>query len=196
MAKFVYVFRGGAVLQKGLSATGLQDHLKLWGAWMGELAKQGHQPAGQRVQLSGRTIRGKSKVVTDGPYAELKDLITGHLAIEAASLDVATELARQCPIFLFDGSVEDVGVHLTPERRLRTAAEEPDGRKRLSCELLHEAKEPRAVGSNTLHHGAHEVGSTRRHRQFGESGANLLVVDRRSLPRQPGSEERSMSTRR
>ena len=42
----------------------------------------------------------------DGPYAELKDLITGHLAIEAASLDVATELARQCPIFLFDGSVE------------------------------------------------------------------------------------------
>jgi hypothetical protein len=106
MAKFVYVFRGGAVLQKGLSATGLQDHLKLWGAWMGELAKQGHQPAGQRVQLVGRTIRGKSKVVTDGPYAELKDMITGHLAIEAESLDVATELARQCPIFLFDGSVE------------------------------------------------------------------------------------------
>src|ERR1700730_11538852 len=106
MAKFVYVFRGGAVLQKGLSATGLQDHLKLWGAWMGELAKQGHQPAGQRVQPRGRTIRGKSKVVTDGPYAELKDLVTGHLAIEAASLDVATELARECPIFLFDGSVE------------------------------------------------------------------------------------------
>jgi hypothetical protein len=106
MAKFVYVFRGGAVVEKGLSATALQDHLKLWGAWMGELAKQGHQPAGSRLQHSGRTIRGKSKVVTDGPYAELKDLITGSLAIEAASLEVATELARECPIYLFDGSVE------------------------------------------------------------------------------------------
>jgi hypothetical protein len=54
----------------------------------------------------GRTIRGKSKVVTDGPYAELKDLVTGNLAIEAASLDAAAELALGCPIFKYDGSVE------------------------------------------------------------------------------------------
>jgi hypothetical protein len=106
MAKFIYVFRGGAFVQKGLSATALQDNLKLWGAWMGELAKQGHEPAGAAVQHDGRTIRGKTKVVTDGPYAELKDLVTGSLAIEAASLDVAAELALGCPIYLYDGSVE------------------------------------------------------------------------------------------
>ncbi len=106
MAKFIYVFRGGAFLEKGLSATAMQDHLKLWGAWMGELAKQGHQPAGHAVQHEGRTIRGKNKVVTDGPYAELKDLVTGSLAIEAESLDIAAELAKGCPIYLFDGSVE------------------------------------------------------------------------------------------
>jgi len=35
----------------------------------GELAKQGHQPAGEAVHEGGRTIRGKNKVVTDGPYA-------------------------------------------------------------------------------------------------------------------------------
>jgi hypothetical protein len=106
MSKFIYVFRGGAFVEKGLSATALQDHLKLWSAWMGELAKQGHQPAGHPVQHEGRTIRGKSKVVTDGPYAELKDLVTGNLAIEAASLDIAGELALGCPIFVYDGSVE------------------------------------------------------------------------------------------
>jgi hypothetical protein len=105
MAKFIYVFRGGAFLQ-GLSAAAMQDHLKLWGAWMGELAKQGHQPAGDPVQREGRTIRGKSKVVTDGPYAELKDLVTGNLAIEAASLDEAANLALGCPIYIYDGSVE------------------------------------------------------------------------------------------
>jgi hypothetical protein len=106
MAKFVYVFRGGAFLEKGLSASALQDHLKLWGAWMGELARQGHQPAGQAVQRDGRTIRGKGRVVTDGPYAELKDLVTGSLLIEAESLDAAAELAKGCPIYIFDGSVE------------------------------------------------------------------------------------------
>jgi hypothetical protein len=106
MSKFIYVFRGGAFVEKGLSATALQDHLKLWGAWMGELAKQGYQPAGQAVQHDGRTIRGKTKVVTDGPYAELKDLVTGSLAIEAASLDAASKLALDCPIYIYDGSVE------------------------------------------------------------------------------------------
>jgi hypothetical protein len=84
----------------------MQDHLKEWGAWIGELAKQGHQPAGHPVQLEGRTVRGKSKVVTDGPYAELKDLVTGNLAIEAASLDAAAELALGCPILQYEGSVE------------------------------------------------------------------------------------------
>jgi hypothetical protein len=106
MAKFIFVFRGGAFVAKGLSATAMQDHLKLWGAWMGELAKQGHQPAGEAVQESGRTIRGKQKIVTDGPYAELKDLVTGNLAVEAASLDEAAKLALGCPIYIYDGSVE------------------------------------------------------------------------------------------
>jgi hypothetical protein len=106
MAKFIYVFRGGAFLEKGLSATAMQDHLKLWGTWMGELAKQGHKPAGEAVHEGGRTIRGKNKVVSDGPYAELKDLVTGNLAIEAASLDEAARLAMGCPIYIYDGSVE------------------------------------------------------------------------------------------
>ena len=106
MAKFMYVFRGGAFVEKGLSAGVLQDHLKLWSAWIGELAAQGHQPGGHPVQAGGRTIRGKSKAVTDGPYAELKDLVTGNLVIDVASLEVAAELALGCPIFAFDGSVE------------------------------------------------------------------------------------------
>jgi len=106
MAKFMYVFRGGAFVEKGLSPTALQEHLKLWTGWVGELAKKGHHLGGNPVAPGGRTIRGKSKVVTDGPYAELKDLVTGNLLIEAASLEVATDIAKGCPIYLFDGSVE------------------------------------------------------------------------------------------
>jgi hypothetical protein len=106
MAKYMYVFRGGAFVEKNLSPTALQEHLKLWTSWTGELAKTGHLQGGNPVLPGGRTIRGKSKAVTDGPYAELKDLVTGNLVIESTSLDAATELAKGCPIFLFDGSVE------------------------------------------------------------------------------------------
>lgn len=106
MAKFIYVFRGGAFVQKGLSPTEMQAHLQKWGSWVGQLAKEGKHLGGDPVQSSGRTIRGKSKSVTDGPYAELKDLVTGHLVIQVASLDEATRLAMDCPIYEFDGSVE------------------------------------------------------------------------------------------
>ena len=42
----------------------------------------------------------------DGPFAEAKDLVTGVLFVQADSLDAAVALARDCPIFLYDGSVE------------------------------------------------------------------------------------------
>jgi hypothetical protein len=45
-------------------------------------------------------------VVTDGPYAESKDLVTGSMIIEAASLEDAIEVARTCPTYEFEGSVE------------------------------------------------------------------------------------------
>ena len=106
MAKFMYVFRGGAMATKGLSPNDMQEHFQLWRTWVGEMAKQGHQPSGNPVQAGGRTLRGKGKLVTDGPYAELKDLVTGNLVVDVASLDVATELARGCPTFIYDGSVE------------------------------------------------------------------------------------------
>ena len=43
--------------------------------------------------------RGRERSLTDGPYAESKDLVTGNLVLEAASLEEAAELARDCPIF-------------------------------------------------------------------------------------------------
>lgn len=107
MAKFAYIFRGGARVTPGLSPTELQTHLKKWNDWVATLDPSGKHPAvGFPVQSEGKTLRGRERTLTDGPYAESKDLITGNLVVEAVSLEVAAELARGCPIFEFDGSVE------------------------------------------------------------------------------------------
>jgi hypothetical protein len=107
MAKFMYVFRGGAVATQGVSPTELQGHLAKWTAWLGALGQQGVLlPGGQRLQNTGRLLRGRDASVTDGPYAESKDLITGSIIVEVASLDLATEIARGCPIFEYEGSLE------------------------------------------------------------------------------------------
>jgi len=47
---------------------------------------------GARVQVRS----GKAKV-TDGPFAETKEIIGGYMLIDAATRDEAVELAQQCP---------------------------------------------------------------------------------------------------
>jgi hypothetical protein len=114
MAKFMFIFRGGGYATPGLlSPSELQAHLAKWNAWTDGLLAAGRLAAGHPLEypITGKTVRGKDKVVTDGPYAESKDLVSGVLLVDAASLEDAAELARGCPILDYDGSVE-----VRPER--------------------------------------------------------------------------------
>lgn len=106
MAKFMYIFRGGAFVTPGLSPSEMQAHLEKWYAWAGALAEQGRPGSGHPLHNEGKTIRGSDRVVTDGPFAESKDLVTGSFVLEADSLEEATELALGCPIFAMGGSLE------------------------------------------------------------------------------------------
>jgi hypothetical protein len=111
MAKFMFVFRGGGYASKGAppSPTELQAHLGRWNAWSESLMKAGKldNAAALSHPPTGKTVRGTAKTVTDGPYAETKDLVSGIVVVNAASIDEAAELARGCPILEHeDGSVE------------------------------------------------------------------------------------------
>jgi hypothetical protein len=108
MSKFMFIFRGGGiVVQPPPPPAEIGAHLAKWTAWVDGLTKAGH--TGDHLpplQNGGKTVRGASKTVTDGPYAELKDLVSGILVVAADSLEAAVELARGCPIYEYDGSVE------------------------------------------------------------------------------------------
>ena len=105
-AGYMLIFRGGAVSRDDVSPSVLQAHLKRWYAWADELARQGRGNVGTSLDNRGKAVRGPERVVTDGPYAESKDLVTGAMIIAAASLDDAVEVARRCPTYEFGGSVE------------------------------------------------------------------------------------------
>jgi hypothetical protein len=61
-----------------------------------------HPPSmGARVSFSG----GKPKV-TDGPFAEAKDLVGGYTIVEATDIAEAAEISKGCPIFERSGFVE------------------------------------------------------------------------------------------
>ncbi len=104
--KFMLIFRGGAVSRSDLSPRELQAHVAKWYTWSDELTRQGRHTAGTPLDNPGVTVRGHERMVTDGPYAESKDLVTGSMIIDAVSLEDALEVARTCPTYEFDGSVE------------------------------------------------------------------------------------------
>ena len=108
MAKYMMIFRGGMGAREDASASPdqMQAHMQKWFTWIGGLREQG-EVSGDPLQNGGATIRGSAKTVTDGPYAELKDLVSGFLIVDAASQDEANEKAKGCPIFDDEsGSVE------------------------------------------------------------------------------------------
>jgi hypothetical protein len=105
-AKYVLIFRGGAVSRDDVSPSVLQAHLGKWYSWADELAREGRNNVGTPLAGGGKAVRGHERIVTDGPYAESKDLVTGAMVIEAASLEDAVEVARRCPTYEFGGSVE------------------------------------------------------------------------------------------
>lgn len=107
MSKFLYLFRSQGQGFKPASPEEMERMMKAWMQWMDGLRETGNLvQTGERLQPTGKVLRGKAKSVTDGPYAETKDFVGGYLLVQARDLDEAVELAKGCPIFGIDGLVE------------------------------------------------------------------------------------------
>ena len=104
MTEFIYLYRGG---ERAESPAEGQKQMQLWMAWMKELGEKGHLKAiGSPLEKTGKLVSGKQKVVSDGPFAEAKDLIGGYTVVQAKDINQAVDLSKGCPIFLSNGAVE------------------------------------------------------------------------------------------
>lgn len=107
-----------------------QKMLAEMGKFNEELVKAGVMLAGEGLQASskGKRVRfeGAKRTITDGPFAETKELIAGFWLWQVRSMDEAVEWLKRAP---FDGGTEieirqvfeaaDFGANLTPELRER-----------------------------------------------------------------------------
>ena len=104
MSEFVFLYRGG---EGGRSPERAQQTMQKWMAWLKDLGAKGHiKDQGQPLERTGKLVKGRQKTVTDGPFAEAKDVVGGYTLIEARDLAHAVELSKGCPIFEVDGAVE------------------------------------------------------------------------------------------
>src|SRR5258708_35695950 len=89
MSEFVYLYRGG---NPNGTPQQMQAVMQKWVAWLKELGDKGHlKDPGHPLERTGKIVQGKGKPVTDGPFAETKDVVGGCTLVEAKDLCLAVE---------------------------------------------------------------------------------------------------------
>ena len=80
MSQFVYLYRGA---ERGKSPEKMQETMQKWMTWLKELGEKGHiKDIGQPLEHTGKLVKGKQKTVTDGPFAEAKDIVGGYTLVK------------------------------------------------------------------------------------------------------------------
>lgn len=95
MAKFVYIFVGGAP-QKGEE----EANMKAWGDWIAEFSGKGVYKSGLPFGWTKKTINSDSSV------ADSKSANSGYAVVEADSMDQAVEWAKGGPNQKYGGTTE------------------------------------------------------------------------------------------
>ena len=106
MKDYLYLFRGGDARRVQQSPEEMQSHMQKWGVWMQKLAETGNFISGLPLQKEGIVLEKWGEVVTDAPFAEGNEIVGGYLIVKADSLEQAGDLAKECPIFEHEGTVE------------------------------------------------------------------------------------------
>lgn len=104
MDKYMFLIRGGNT--KNLSPEDMQKHMQSWQSWMKGLAETGTLQDGLPLSLEGKVVRNSGEVVTDGPYAEGKEIVGGYIIVNADDEDKAVEISKSCPVFEYGGLLE------------------------------------------------------------------------------------------
>ena len=75
--------------------------------WVETLAETGNYLGGEPLWPEGRYVT-KNEVLSDGPFIEAKEGVSGFISITAESLEQAAALAQTCPLVMRDEMVIEV----------------------------------------------------------------------------------------
>ena len=106
MAQFMLLLRDTPERFNAYSAEDIQTILNKYRSWRESQGDRILQ--GKKLKYGeGRVMRKGSSmpVVTDGPFAESKEIMGGYFVVEANSYDAAVEIASTCPHIQF-GTIE------------------------------------------------------------------------------------------
>jgi hypothetical protein len=109
MGRYMLLLGGADLDKRSGNAELAQTMLAQYQAWVQSLARGGRLVGSYKLyDQVGTRLRVRGGEVVDGPFIETKEAIGGVFIIDAASLDEATALARDCPVLLLQNGYVEV----------------------------------------------------------------------------------------
>jgi hypothetical protein len=108
MPKFMLILHSQPGAWKDLSPDELQRKIEKYRAWSEKMHAGGRHVSSEKLAEEGgrlMSLRDGRLHVTDGPYAETKEVVGGYFVFRAAKYEEAIALTSDCP-FLEDGRIE------------------------------------------------------------------------------------------
>lgn len=86
----------------------IQTWMKQTMDWIGGIAAQNKFVSGTGLTFDGARVVNHNKIVTNGPFGDIKETIGGLIVVKAASADEAAEFAKGCPVLQGEGNTVEV----------------------------------------------------------------------------------------
>ena len=97
MEDFMFVVRGYDY--KDVTPEVMQKRMGAYQPWMEKMIQAGRYKSGGPLEPgSGRLLKDKKTVLTDGPFLESKEIIGGYVILSAKDYDEAVAFAKECPL--------------------------------------------------------------------------------------------------
>jgi hypothetical protein len=104
---YMFLFRNPADMPEA-SPEQMQQNFQKWMTWIQAMKAKGQYVAGEPLEDDpAKVLRGpRGAKVTDGPFAEAKEVVAGYMLIAAKNFAEAVKIAKDCPGYALGGTVE------------------------------------------------------------------------------------------
>lgn len=97
MERFLFIIREDLSQLKHRTQEERYDVIRDMDIWVKVLIKKGIYAGGDALRIEGGYI-SKDRVVSDGPFIEAKEGISGFMKVDANDLAAAVSIAQTCPL--------------------------------------------------------------------------------------------------
>lgn len=107
MKEYILLFRHENVNGK-VSPEQIQQWMKQQMEWVNGIAAQNKFVGGTGLLFDDAKVVNHNKVVTNGPFGDIKETLGGYIVVKAVSADEAATFAKGAPILQGEGNTVEV----------------------------------------------------------------------------------------